>query len=125
MKNWTNVDKIFAGRAFGASDNQDRFINKDLLNSLNCPIDSFILCVKKPCDNIELMEEESPLLYIEQLVFNQDGTMSRDILYHRYPKDTIRTRINEHPALTPWGQSIFDNAINEIELQKRFEASKW
>ena len=63
MKKWTNVDKIFAGRAFGAQDPQNNIITKDLLNSLNCPIDSFVMCVQKPCDNIELIKEESPLLY--------------------------------------------------------------
>ena len=125
MKNWINVDKIFVGRAFGAANTQDNIITKDLLNSLDCPIDSFVMCVQKPCDNIELLKEESPLLYVEQLEFNQDGTMVRNILYSRYPKDVIRTQTNGHPGLTPWGQSIFDNAINEIEYEKQLKALKW
>ena len=125
MKNWTNADNIFVGLAFGTPDPQNNIITKDLLNSLNCLIDSFVMCVQKPCDNIELIKEESPLLYIEQLEFNQDGTMVRNFLYSRYPKDVIRTQTNGHPGLTPWGQSIFDNAINEIESEKQLKALKW
>ena len=125
MNNWKNVDKIFVGRAFGAADVNDELITKDLLKALNCPIDSFTLCVQKPCDNIELMGIPSPLAYIEQLIFNEDGSMTREYLYNRYPKDVIRTKINEHPALTPWGQSIFDNAIEEIKMQKIQDSEKW
>ena len=126
MKNWKNSDKIFIQGADRVVTNTNQLITKELLDRLDCPIEDFAFIINKPCDNIELMDGSMALMYIEQLSFKQDGSMEREYIYHRYPKDTPRTKVNNHPALTPWGQTIFDRAIDSLEKAKLYnEEEDW
>jgi len=118
MSEWQNLDKIFVDDAYGIGNADENFtiITKEWLAN-GGKIDSFTQEIIKPVDNIAVMAEDmegtTPLLWKERLIFYSDGRMERYFLYNRYPSDIIRTRVNSRPALTPWAQTIMQEAIYE------------
>lgn len=127
MSEWQNLDKIFVDEAYGFGNADEGFavITKDYIKN-GGKIASFSQEIIKPVDNIAILFEDfngiTPLLWKERLTFYSDGTMDRVYLYNRYPSDVKRTINNKRPALTPWAQTIMQEAI--FEERRRIEAAR-